>query len=164
MKSLLIVRHAKSSWKQPELDDRQRPLNKRGKRDAPLMGKRLAERGLRPQTILSSPAARALATARIIGAEIGYSESDIVVDERLYHSSASDLLNVIYGLENGLDQVMVVGHNPGLTELVNHLSSEYIDNVPTCGVVAFEFDVRGWEELAGPVKGRMEFDFPKQSI
>lgn len=161
MKTLTLVRHAKSSWKRPELSDLERPLNKRGKRDAPSMGKRLAKRGARPDHIISSPAKRALATARIIVGELGREESEIEVDERFYHSSASELVDVISGFDNRWDQVMIFGHNPEMTEIVNRLSSEYVENVPTCGVVQLTFDVGGWEELAGPVRGRMAMDYPK---
>jgi phosphohistidine phosphatase len=163
MKSLVVVRHAKSSWRHPELNDSERSLNKRGKRDAPVMGKRLARRGVRPDVIISSPAKRALTTARIIAAEIGHDEEAIVVDERIYDASAGELRDVICTLDNSYSQVMIVGHNPAFTDLVNQLSTEWVDNLPTCGVVELTFDIGGWEELAGPVTGRTSFDYPKSS-
>src|SRR5437899_11500650 len=95
MKTLFLVRHAKSSWDDTALPDKDRPLNDRGKRDAPKMGERLAKRGVTPDLILSSPAKRALETAQIIAKKLDYKLADIVVDERLYATGADDLLDVI---------------------------------------------------------------------
>src|SRR5437762_9041010 len=124
MKTLILVRHAKSSWDDTSLPDKDRPLNNRGKRDAPKMGERLAKRGAKPDLILSSPAKRALKTAEIIAKKLDYKRKDIVVDDRLYAVKPDDLLGVIRKLGDKLERVMVFGHNPELTELAHRLSSE----------------------------------------
>jgi phosphohistidine phosphatase len=162
MKILILIRHAKSSWKNPGLPDRLRPLNKRGKRDAPVMGERLAERGIEVDRVISSSATRALATAEVITEEIGFPWDEIIVDERLYHAGALELLEVIRNLDDHLDCVMCFGHNPGLTDLVNHLSPYYIDNVPTCGVVELRFAVDTWALVGEFTATEVDFDYPKK--
>lgn len=161
MKELTLVRHAKSSWKNSTLDDHERPLNKRGEQDAPMMGARLAKRNYRPDLIMSSSAVRALETARIISKKLGYRRQDIVVEERLYGASVRDLLAVIGKVDDSVNRVMLFGHNPGLTELANRLSSRQIDNLPTCGVVQLECDTHSWA-LVGDVTVREVFyEIPK---
>lgn len=161
MKTLYLLRHAKSSWDDPELDDFDRPLNRRGKRDAPEMGARLRERGVSPALLISSPARRALATARKVAREIGYERSSIGTDERLYLASAGELLDIVREQEERVDSVMLFGHNPGFTQLANVLTGERIDNVPTCGFVEIELVGPGWSS-ADPEAGRLvHFDFPK---
>lgn len=161
MKTLILVRHAKSSWKDPSLADRDRPLNKRGKRDAPEMGRRLAARGGAPDLIVSSPATRALATARIIAAAVGYPADRIREDERLYLASPAEILEAIRDLEDGYERVFLFGHNPGLTELVNELSEPAVDNVPTCGVVELRLAVDRWADLSRDTVQRASIDTPK---
>ena len=119
MKTLFLVRHAKSSRDEPALQDKDRPLNDRGKRDAPKTGVRLAKRDVKPDLILSSPATRAFKTAKIIAKELDYNLKDIVLDERLYAVGVDDLLDVVRGLGDKLERVMVVGHNPELTALAH---------------------------------------------
>ena len=160
MKTLILIRHAKSSWKHPDLPDLLRPLNKRGQRDAPVMGGRLAKREVEPDLIASSPATRAIATAEAMAQEIGYPEEDIRVDERLYEASAFDLLEIIQGLDNALEHVMLIGHNPGLTELANDLGCD-VDNIPTCGVVELQFDIGSWALVGDVDPIHIDFDYPK---
>ena len=143
MKTLFLVRHAKSSRDDPALPDKDRPLNDRGKRDAPKMGKRLAKLEVTPDLILSSPAKRALKTAKIIARKLDYTLADIVVDERLYATGADDLLRVIRNLGTKPKTVMLFGHNPELTELANRLSNK-ITQLPTCAVAEFAFDAKSW--------------------
>jgi phosphohistidine phosphatase len=162
MKILTLIRHAKSSWKEPSLPDWDRPLNRRGRRDAPLMGQRLAERGAYADLVISSPAVRALATAEAIAVEIEYPWTEIVVDERLYEADLFEWLEVIQDLDDALDRVMCVGHNPGLTELVNYLSPDRIDNVPTCGIVELRFDTQRWALVGNLEPTGVEFDCPKR--
>ena len=121
MKTLFLVRHAKSSRDDPSLPDRDRPLDDRGRQDAPKMGKRLATRDAKSDLLLSSPALRALTTAQLIAEEIGYKRKDIVVDDRLYASSADDLLAVIRALDKKLNRVMLFGHKPEFTDLAHWL-------------------------------------------
>ena len=162
MKTLILLRHAKSSWKKPDLRDLDRPLNKRGKRDAPVMGKRLAKKKIKVDRLISSPAKRALVTANTVANEIGYPRSDIVVEEKLYTFDETGLLDVIQDLDNALDRVMLFGHNPAITDLVNSLAPSQIDNVPTCGVVELTFDVESWADVGETKAVQLEFDYPKK--
>ncbi len=163
MKTLFLVRHAKSSWKDPTLGDQDRPLNKRGKHDAPRMGKRLAEREIRPGLLLTSPAVRARKTAAIIASEIGFPAEQIVVDGQIYHGGTTGLLEVIHGLDDGADSAMIFGHNPALTDLVNHLANTSIENIPTCGVAEIRFHSQSWSDVVGGAGELADFDYPKRT-
>ncbi len=162
MKTLLLVRHAKSSWKDPTLADCDRPLNNRGMRDAPRMGRRLADRQVRLDLMVSSPALRAMSTAQAIAAEIGYPAKDIVVEQSVYHGGAVDLLRLVHQLDDAVNCAMLLGHNPELTTLVNQLARCSIDNVPTCGIAEITFAATSWREI-GEIGGQLvEFDYPKK--
>jgi phosphohistidine phosphatase len=161
MKTLFLVRHAKSSRDDPSLPDRDRPLDDRGKQDAPKMGRRLAKRDVKPDLLLSSPALRALMTAHLIAEEVGYKRKDIVVDDWLYASSADDLLAVIRALDNKLNRVMLFGHNPEFTDLAHRLSSEIID-MPTGAVVEFNFDTMAWSDVGEVQPTKVVLDYPKK--
>ena len=140
MKELILVRHAKSSWKDPALSDHERPLNRRGKRDAPEMGERLARSGYDPDLIVSSSAVRALDTARTtLAGKLGYPRASIAVEERLFHAGVADLLHVIQGVDDSVDILMLFGHNPGLTDFANHIGPREIFNMPTCAVLHLRF-------------------------
>jgi phosphohistidine phosphatase len=160
MKTLLLVRHAKSSRDDPSLADRDRPLAERGRADAPRMGKRLARRHLNPDLVLSSPALRALTTAQLIADEVGYKRKEIVVDDRLYASSADELLAVVRALDRKIDRAMLCGHNPELTDLAHRLSREITD-LPTCAVAAFHFDTKAWPSLGEVAPVEVVVDTPK---
>ncbi len=162
MKTLYVIRHAKSSWDDPLLADLDRPLNKRGKQDAPKMGKRLRHLQVAPDLLLSSPAERALTTCHIIAEEVGYAKSKIKTDKKLYHADDAQILNVIQSLDNKYATVWIFGHNPGLTDFVNLLADAGIDNIPTCGVVACSLTISSWDE-ANSGKGSVTFfDYPKK--
>ena len=161
MKELVLVRHAKSSWTDSSLDDSERPLNKRGERDAPEMGTRLARRKHRPDLIVSSPAVRALETARIIAKKLGYPRKDIAVQERLYGAGVVDLLDIIRNADDMVITLMLFGHNPGLTELANHLGPREIPSLPTCGVLHLRFEADTWS-IVGYSRGEeVLFDCPR---
>ena len=162
MKTLTIVRHAKSSWDHPGLSDRERPLNKRGERDAPLMGQRVWEHSIRPSLIISSPATRAWATARIIAAAITYPVEFLQREKSLYHASVDAILDVIVAQDPGFNSLMVVGHNPGLTDFANYLSPGLTNNLPTAGVVSVEFDQDDWDLFARPPTKLLLYDYPKK--
>jgi phosphohistidine phosphatase len=159
---LILVRHAKSGWDDLALADTERPLAERGKRDAPLMGKRLAQRQVKPDLILSSPARRALATAEIIAKELDYRARDIVVDERLYASEAATLLDVIGGLSDKLKCVMLFGHNPEFSELAHRLSSK-LTLMPTCAVAEFTFESQSWATIGAIKPVKVVLDYPKKT-
>jgi phosphohistidine phosphatase len=162
VRRLTLVRHAKSDWSLPGQNDWDRPLNKRGQRDAPDMARRLRARRLRPDLILSSPAVRALTTATVFARELKVPAAQVVQDERLYLASPADLLAAIRELGGEARHLMVFGHNPGFTDGANRLSAgERIDNLPTCGVFTAEFDLRDWSALDWGLGQEPEFDYPK---
>jgi phosphohistidine phosphatase len=163
-RTLILVRHGKSSWEE-DLPDRERPLAERGLRDAPMMGKRLAKalanHKTQPDLILSSPACRALATARLFAAELDY-PTDLVIDERLYASDARTLLAVIGALDDGLRCVILVGHDPEFTELAYRFSKAIIQ-MPTCAVARFSFEKASWSAIPTLAPASVWFDYPKKS-
>ena len=162
MKTLFLIRHAKSSWDDTALPDKERSLNARGRRDALKMGERLAKRDVKPDLILSSPAVRALSTAEIFAEKLDYRRRDIVVTERLYAVEADDLLDVIHQLRDKVERVMLFGHNPELTELAHRLSGE-ITHMPTCAVAEFTFDAKSWSKIDTIKPAEVVFDYPKKS-
>ncbi len=162
MKTLYIVRHAKSSWDDPHLDDYDRPLNNRGKQNAPEMGKYLAKSGVQPDLIISSSAKRAFSTAKKIVKELRYDQKEIVKTRDLYLASIGTTLKIIRQVEDSINSLMIFGHNPGWTDLTNYLSNAYIDNVPTCGVVAIEFDINHWVEVDKGKGKLLFFEYPKK--
>ena len=161
MKQLILVRHAKSSWDAPALDDAARPLNPRGLRDAPVMGRRIAAGGARPELIICSPAMRAKTTAVLLARELDYAEADIRIENDLYCFDAGGLLEAIHRFDNSLQQILCVGHNPAITDLVNRLCDARIDNVPTCGVCNLQFTTAGWHDIHAGVL--TDFDYPKKT-
>jgi phosphohistidine phosphatase len=161
MKTLTLVRHAKSSWKDTSLADRDRPLNKRGERDAPEMGRRIAAAGIRPSLIVSSPAVRAWTTARIIADAIGYPREFLQRDKSLYLASVNTLLDVIVAQDNGFNSLMLVGHNPGFTDFANYLVPGLTNNIPTAGVVSVQLDTDDWSLYDKPGVELVLYDFPK---
>ena len=162
MKTLYLVRHAKSSWGEPALPDRDRPLNERGLRDVATMGKRLAQRDVKVDVMLSSPATRALTTAEHLAKALGIKRKDIVVIERLYAAPAKELLSLIEALGDGPKRVMLVAHNPGLTELARHFASEIAD-MPTCAIAEFTFAAPSWAGIGDAEPGHVVLDHPKNA-
>ena len=161
MRFLTVVRHAKSSWDYSELSDFERPLNERGRRDAPLMAKRLLKVPPRPDVLLSSPATRALTTARLFADEMGIKTADVAVDAKIYDASPDTLLKIVRGLDDGARHVMMFGHNPGVSELAHLLAACDFDEMATCAAARFEFAAKSWSEVA-PGDGKVvHFLFPK---
>ena len=161
MKTLFVVRHAKSSWGDPGLDDFERPLNERGERDAPRMGRALAARGVLPDGLIASPARRAWSTAEILAREMGYAIQAIVAEPKLYGASVADVLQVIRTLDHAWQSAMILGHNPTFTTLVNTIANAHIDNVPTCGVAEIQMSSETWADF-GKVQGELKtFEFPR---
>jgi phosphohistidine phosphatase len=163
MKRLILFRHAKSSWKHDHLRDFERPLNSRGKRDAPMMGKRLAEMHLKPDLIVASPAKRALKTATLVAGQLDYDSAAIVKEPDIYDAGPDDLYSVTAELKNKFTSVMLIGHNPGLTDFANGLCGAVIDNIPTCGVVCIDFLCDSWREVKPRYGTLVFFDYPKNS-
>ena len=148
MKSLLLVRHAKSSWDYPGLTDFERPLNKRGHRDAPFMGQVLKKMDAVPDLIISSPATRAISTARYFAESLEYPKEKIISDERLYDAAPSEIIQVISETDRSVTKLMIVSHNPGLTETADQLSGEIIDNIVTSAIFNIDFDTDSWKMIS----------------
>jgi phosphohistidine phosphatase len=162
MLRLTLVRHAKTETAHSGQEDWDRALEPRGQRDAPEMGRRLKDRGLKPDKILSSPAVRAISTTTILTRALGVAASKVSQDERLYLANPKDLLKVIQELGGAAKHLMVVGHNPGLTEFADALSTERsVDNMPTCAVYTLQFAIKNWSELEPGSGTDPEFDYPK---
>jgi len=161
MKILTLVRHAKSSWKDTRLSDRDRPLNKRGERDAPVMGKRIHEHGIRPSLIISSPATRAWTTAKVIARELSYPPEFLQREDSLYLASLDEILDVICAQDDGFNSLMVVGHNPGMTDFANFLSPGLTHNLPTAGVVSVRIEQEHWKLYERPPTELLVHDYPK---
>lgn len=160
-KRLYLIRHAKSSWKDPNLSDFDRPLNKRGKRDAPFMGARLRKYDIEPDLIITSPAKRALKTARLLAEEIGYPKKNILEDKRIYGADEKELLDIIRRLDNK-NKVFLIGHNPALTTLAEILSGLPVENIPTCGIFCVEFQTDIWADIGEKSGNVIFFDYPKK--
>ena len=162
MKTVFLIRHAKSSWDDTTLPDRDRPLDARGERDVAMMSKRLSRRHAKPDLIMSSPAVRALATAQVIAKGLDYKLKGIAVNDRLYAATADALIAVIEELDDKFERVMLVGHNPEFTDFAHHFSSE-ITHMPTCAIAVFTFDAKTWSGIGQAKPVRTDFDSPKQS-
>jgi phosphohistidine phosphatase len=162
MKKIVLIRHAKSSWSSPSLSDIKRPLNERGKRDAPFMGSLLLDNHILPHIIYSSPAVRAISTAKIIAKKIKYPTKNIEIKNEIYEASVSDLLKIISLFDNQFNNIMMFGHNPGFSYLVNYLCNDFNNNLPTCGVAELEFDVNNWQEITANSGTLIKFEYPKK--
>ena len=162
MKRLTLLRHAKSSWTEPSLADHDRVLSERGERDAPKMGKRMAARKVRPSLIIASSAARARATAKFIAEALKYPAEFLQVEKELYLATPDQILELVCKQEDNFSDLLLIGHNPGITDLANRLlPSIGLNNLPTSGVVALDFDTKKWSELA-EVSAKLGFyDYPK---
>lgn len=163
VKTLYVIRHAKSSWDNPLLTDFDRPLNPRGLRDAPAMGKRLKEQHVMPDLMLTSPAKRALATCLILAEEMDYAQAKIRTDKKLYHADTAQIFRVVQALADQHHCVWMIGHNPGLTDFVNLLADAEIDNIPTTGVVACSIQVSSWSKVQQGKGSVIFFDYPKRN-
>ncbi|KPJ82386.1 MAG: hypothetical protein AMJ58_01255 [Gammaproteobacteria bacterium SG8_30] len=159
---LTLVRHAKSDWSDTSLTDFDRPLNARGERDAPDMARRLVEAGLRPTLMISSPAARALATARVFAKAFGHSEKRIRLAEAAYLATPGELLEVVRRSGGRATHVMLFGHNPGISGFAAWLAGDdSLGEVPTCAVASLRVPVAKWSELEFGKAERDFYDFPK---
>ncbi len=161
MKKLFIIRHAKSSWGNPQLRDFDRPLNSRGENDAPLMGKVLGNKGYEANLIISSPANRAITTARTIANAIGYPVENIVEEQNIYGAGPQEMLDLINQTNDEVESLFLFGHNPTFTFLAEMLSEANIGNLPTCGVVGIEFEYENWTMVTANSGHCFYYDFPK---
>lgn len=164
MLRLTLIRHAKTEPARSGQEDWDRVLEPRGQQDAPEMGQRLKHRRMKPDKIISSPAVRAITTATIIAREVGVAANKVLQDERLYLASPKEMLKVVHELGGKVHHLALVGHNPGMTEFADRISSERsLDNMPTCAVYTLEFDIEEWSELEWDSGVNADFDYPKKT-
>ncbi len=161
MKTAYFVRHAKSSWSNPMLPDNRRPLNTRGKRDAPLMAQMMVLKESYPDQLVSSPAKRAYATAKHFRKAFDLTKKKLSLDPRLYLASAHTMLALLAELPADTDVVYMFGHNPGMTDLANLFSDRYIENVPTCAIVKLQSTVADWSDFGTSNTRLAAFYYPK---
>lgn len=161
MKKLVLIRHAKSSWDTPFLTDHARPLSKRGNQNAPEMGRRLKEKGIKPDLIISSDAVRTQETAVFIAAALGYPFSNIRFTSQLYHASAPEILKSIRQVGSQVEVLLVIGHNPGFNDLM-WLMNGTLDNLPTTGVFAVQSNISYWKDFDPKKTVRWFEDYPKK--
>lgn len=162
-KKLLIVRHAKSDWNNPELRDFDRPLNERGERNAPEMARRLIRNDLVPQLLVSSPAVRALTTAELFAGVFGYDTSDIIRVPEIYEARSATLLEIVNNLSNHTDFAALFGHNPGVSHLASKLTDSRFVDLPTCGMVLIKFPFDDWKLISGGTGTVKWEDYPKKN-
>ncbi len=160
MKTLYIIRHAKSSWKDIALDDFDRPLSQRGRDDALLMANKLVELNIFPDLIISSPSKRTKCTINIIAPHLGY-KKDIVYDDKIYESNMINLKKIVRNLDNKNNSVFLFGHNPGLNMLAEDLCG-FFKNIATTGIVAINFDCDSWSEISNQNSKFSEYIYPKK--
>ena len=162
MKNLFLTRHAKSSWNNPGLADIDRPLNERGKKAAPFMGKLIVDKGEKPELLISSPANRALSTAKAFGEVMGLVENDIIVNRAIYSAGAQQLLELVQNQDDLHKSIVLFGHNPTFTSFVNMLTGSNIMNVVTCGVVRINFEYSSWIDIDFGSGRLVYYEYPKK--
>jgi len=161
MKTLLLVRHAKSSWDDPAMTDFDRPLNERGKKDAPAMADRLIARGIIIGSFISSPAKRAKKTAKIFSQAFQRNEEEIILIPELYLASSGVFESVLASIEIDSETIALFSHNPGITDFANTLTAARIDDIPTCGIFAVSIETDDWKNFRAAKKEFLFFDYPK---
>jgi phosphohistidine phosphatase len=164
MKTLILVRHAKSDWSEAGMSDIERPLNERGKKDAPEMARRLRKKGVKIDAFISSPAKRAFRTARFFAEEFDVKKDDIQVEKVLYGALTSQFEQVVAAMKDKDDTIALFSHNPGITEYANTLCEVHTDNMPTSSVFAVQADVAKWQDFTKAEKMFLFFDYPKNPL
>ncbi len=162
MKTLYLLRHAKSSWDDPDLRDFERPLAERGINDVPVMAKRFQERGREVACMICSPAVRTKTTAKMLASLVGFPTDEIGSNPELYFAGSSMFLKAASLLDDDYDSAMLVGHNPAITEFVNQMINGNIDNIPTCGLVELCLPVNNWSDTEFGTAELIDFNYPKK--
>lgn len=163
MKTLILVRHAKASEKQADGSDFERPLSTRGKRDAPEMGRRLAKTGVQSPRIMSSPALRAGATAHAFADALDYPRDQILWEPDIYEAPLESLLSILRRQSDRVNNLILVGHNPGLTQLANALAKTRLENLPTAGVYTLTLPIQHWNEVQKGIGKQVALDTPRKT-
>ncbi len=162
MKTVYFIRHAKSSWSDPGKADHDRVLNGRGLRDAPFMAKVLKGKGAKPDRIVSSSAARAQATALYFAQEFEIDPQDLQIEKAIYDAFPLDVIDVVKACSDEYQEILVFGHNPAFTSILNSFSGDYIPNLPTCGIGKVVADIKHWAYFIPHQASLEAFHFPKQ--
>lgn len=162
MKTLVLMRHAKSSWAQEDMPDFDRPLNERGLEDAPRMAARIQSHGLSFDLVVTSSAVRARSTAEIVADQLSLPRQCVQLDRSLYLATRSQLFTALWAVDDAVTSLLLVGHNPGITEFANALCPLRSDNIPTAGVVWITFSAHSWAEVREQSGELALFDYPKQ--
>lgn len=162
MKQLLLIRHAKSSWADAGMDDFDRPLNERGKSDAPEMAKRLIRKHIKIDAFISSAAKRAQKTSALFMKEFHVDAERMILKKQLYLAPPEIFYSCIAELEEQLETVAIFAHNPGITDFANNLTLVKVDDMPTCSIYALKVDADQWKDFAKAPKTFWFFDYPKQ--
>ena len=161
-KTLHIVRHGKSSWDYENISDIDRPLSSRGIDNAYLMAKKLSERKVEPDRLLSSPANRALYTSIIFARVLKIPYDRIHIDESIYGGYTDDLVELVRSQDESVSNLLIFGHNPAFTALANQLMDNYLDNIPTAGIVSLTYNIETWEQVGKTSPAKDFFDYPKR--
>jgi len=164
MKTVFLIRHAKSDWGDASLSDFDRPLNGRGKSDGPVMAHRLLDKKIKINAIISSPAKRARKTAGIFAKEYRIDKEDIIFRDELYGAAEDVFYDVIRNADDKFESIAIFSHNPGLTDFANQLTDTRVDNIPTCGVFAITVDCDNWSSFKEANKHFLFFDYPKSTL
>lgn len=162
MKTLYIIRHAKSDWNDPSLSDFQRPLNKRGQKNAPFMGEMLAHNNIHPDLIVSSPAVRAKTTAQEIAHKVEYESKKIIYEDELYMGGVDEIEGILKKIPDSTHTVFLIAHNPGLTHFAEYVSGYAIDNIPTCGIFCVRLKDNTWKSIGKNAARYVSFEYPKK--
>jgi len=164
LKQLVLIRHAKSSWKDPALSDLMRPLKKRGERDARDMAKRFNALGLNVEKVLMSPALRVVQTLDMMTEETGFGRDINEITPELYTFSYEAIMLCLKALDDHWHSIAVIGHNPAVTDLVNFLALEEIANIPTCGMVVLSLNIEKWSKVRAGCATMKYYDYPKNDV
>lgn len=164
MKTLFLLRHAKSSWADPDLKDFERPLSARGAKDVPVMADRFLQRHSAVDCIICSPATRTKTTAKLFAKHIRYPLDDIVSNPELYFAGAPMFLKATRLVDDDVNSAMLIGHNPAITEFVNEMANAEIINIPTCGLVELSLPIENWADVKMGDATIIIYDYPKKQV
>ena len=164
MKTVYLVRHAKSSWDFSGLEDHERPLNDRGLRDAPMMANLLKGKKVQPDAIFASPAVRALTTAIFFKNELRVEGEDFFVKDVIYEAMPEQIISLVRMLPEDVETILLFGHNPTFTSVANRFTKDHIANIPTCGIVRIDAEIDNWMQFSPDTASVTAFYYPKQFV
>lgn len=163
MKRLILLRHAKSDWSNIELTDFQRPLNERGRKDAPEMGRRIRKTEFNPEIILVSTANRTKETISLFVSAAEWEKTDLIEKDWLYLASQEEYIKYIEKMHDEVTHLCICGHNPTISNVINYFAGESITNVPTCGIAVIDFEFDSWKEIGFDTGKLIYYDYPKNT-